>query len=151
MHLRAMHEPSLLDMAKDKSVLVYRFVWLRSFDHPISVRLLVDEDGISGLTAIEMTSQGSFAPGVVAKKRTFAVSKEEVAHFQSLIKAITYWAMPTQVGHAGNDGAQWILEGVQGGQYHVVVRWNPEAGPYREACLYTLKLSKIEVNPKQIY
>jgi len=151
MHLRAMHEPSLLDMAKDKSVLIYRFVWLRTFHHPIVVRLVVDQDGIGRLAEIEMTGRGGFAPGVVAKKRTFEVSKEEVAHFQSLIKAITYWAMPTEAGQAGLDGAQWILEGVQSGQYHVVVRWSPAAGPYREVCLYMLKLSKIDVDPKQIY
>jgi hypothetical protein len=151
MHLRAMHEPSLLDIAKDKSALNYRFVWLRSFHHPIVVRLVVDEDGIGRLTAIEMTGQGGFGPGVVAKKQTLDVSKEDVAYFQSLIKAIAYWTMPTEAGPVGNDGAQWILEGVQSGQYHVVVRWNPEAGPYREVCLYMLKLSRIEVNPKQIY
>jgi hypothetical protein len=149
--LRAAHEPSLLDMAKDKSVLIYRFVWLRTFHHPIVVRLAVDQEGIGRLTAIEMTGHGGFAPGVVAKKQTLDVSKEEVAHFQSLIQAITYWTLPTETEQGGLDGAQWILEGVQSGQYHVVVRWSPEVGPYRKACLDMLKLSKIEVNPKEIY
>jgi len=151
MQLRATREPSLLDIKKDKSALVYRFVWLRTFDHPIVVRLAIDQDGISKLTAIEMTGQGGYAPGEVAKKHTLYVSKEDVAHFQSLIKAITYWTMPTEPGQGGLDGAQWILEGVQSGGYHVVVRWSPDAGPYHEVCLYMLKLSKINVDPKQIY
>jgi hypothetical protein len=151
MQLRAAHEPSLLDMARDKSVLIYRFDWLRTFHQPIIVRLVVNQDGIGRVTAIEMTGQGGFAPGVIAKKQTLEVSKQDVAHFQGLTKAILYWTMPTEAGPVGNDGAQWILEGVQSGQYHVVVRWTPKVGPYREACLYMLRLSKIDVNPKQIY
>ena len=149
--LRADHEPSLLDAAKDQSTVIYRFIWLRTFHQPIIVRLVIDQDGIGRLTAIEMTGQGGFAPGVVAKEQTLDVAKQDVTHFQSLVEAIKYWTMPTEAGPVGNDGAQWILEGVQSGQYHVVVRWSPEGGPYREACLYMLKLSKIEVNPKQIY
>ena len=151
MQLRAAHEPSLLDMAKDKSALIYRFVWLRTFHHPIIARLVVDGDGIGRLTAVEMTGQGGFAPGVLARKQTLDVSKDDVAHLQSLIAAIRYWTMPTESGPIGNDGAQWIFEGVQSGQYHVVVRWSPEGGPYREVCLYMLKLSKIDVSAKQIY
>lgn len=151
MQLRAAHEPSLLEMAKDKSVSIFRFVWLRTFHHPIIVRLVVDDNGTGRLTAVEMTGQGGFAPGALAKKQTLDVSKDDVAHLQSLIAAIAYWTMPTQAGPGGNDGAQWILEGVQRGQYHVVVRWSPKIGPYREVCMYMLNLSRIDVSPKQIY
>lgn len=46
----------------------------------------------------------------------------------------------------GNDGAEWILEGVNGGRYHVVDRWTPGAGAYREACLYLLKISDLGID-----
>jgi hypothetical protein len=51
----------------------------------------------------------------------------------------------------GFDGAQWILEGVKDQKYHVVDRWTPRDGAFREACLYLLKLSQIGISPKEVY
>jgi hypothetical protein len=149
--LRAMHEPSLLDLAKDKSTLAYRFVWLRTFHHPIAVRLVIRPDGTGQLTSTEMTGAGGYNPGVLAHSQTRDVLNDEVIRFQALLHAIDYWSMPTDGPGAGFDGAEWILEGVHGGEYHVVTRWSPETGAYREACWYLLELSKFEVNPGQVY
>jgi hypothetical protein len=49
------------------------------------------------------------------------------------------------------DGAEWILEGARDGRYHVVARLSPQDGTYREACLYLLNLSKIEVEANWVY
>jgi hypothetical protein len=49
-HLTAMGEPSLLEVSRqDATVEVYRFLWLRSFHHPISVRLIFRKDGTAML------------------------------------------------------------------------------------------------------
>ena len=58
--------------------------------------------------------------------------------------------MPTEDSRLGNDGAQWILEGMKDGRYHVVDRWSPDGGDYRAACLHLLKLSGLGVNPKGV-
>lgn len=50
----------------------------------------------------------------------------------------------------GDDGAQWIVEGVRSKRYHVIDRWSPKDN-YRLACLYLLKLSRIRVNDADIY
>jgi hypothetical protein len=150
-YLRAMHEPSLLDLAKDKSALAYRFVWLRTFHHPIAVRLFIRPDGTGELTSTEMTGAGGYNPGVMAHSQTRDVLNDEVIRFQALLHAIDYWSMPIEGPDAGLDGAEWILEGVRSGEYHVVTRWSPETGAYREACSYLLELSKFEVNPEQVY
>ncbi len=44
------------------------------------------------------------------------------------------------------DGSQWVLEGVRDGRYHVVDRWSPESGLYRETCLILLRFSEIGVD-----
>jgi hypothetical protein len=149
--LRAMHEPSLLDLAKDKSILAYRFVWLRTFHHPIAVRILIRPNGTAQLTSVEMTGAGGYSPGVIANSQTREVRNDEVMRFQALLHAIDYWSMPTQDSDVGLDGASWILKGVRDGQYHVVTRWSPETGAYRETCWYLLRLSKIEVKPEEAY
>jgi hypothetical protein len=33
------------------------------------------------------------------------------------------------------DGARWILEDVRDGKYHLVDRWSPDTGTFREAAL----------------
>jgi len=42
--LKALDEPSLLAEARNTSTQSYRFLWLRSFHHPIAVRLDVMAD-----------------------------------------------------------------------------------------------------------
>src|SRR5258708_39333972 len=54
-HLKALHEPSLWEMAQDPKAEAYRFLWLRSFHHPIAVRLVVRSSG-SGWMHTRMTS-----------------------------------------------------------------------------------------------
>jgi len=49
------------------------------------------------------------------------------------------------------DGDEWVLEGVRDGRYHVVARVSPRNGTYREACLYLLSLSKIEVDANRVH
>src|SRR5215471_17992706 len=53
--LNAMHEPSLWEMPKTQKTKTYRFLWLRSFHHPVSVRLDVNSDG-SGLLTTKISS-----------------------------------------------------------------------------------------------
>ena len=62
-HLRAMKEPSLWKLAQnDRSAVVYRFLWLPTFDRPVSVRLV--KSGESALLdAVELDGRGGYEPG----------------------------------------------------------------------------------------
>jgi len=55
--LRALDEPSLLEEAKNPSLESYRFVWLRTFHHPVAVRLDIMADG-SGKLTVKIASGG---------------------------------------------------------------------------------------------
>ena len=46
----------------------------------------------------------------------------------------------------GLDGAQWIIEGLLNGNYHIVDRWSPEEGSIRAIGLHFLKLSDLKVD-----
>ena len=59
-HLRAMQEPSLRELAeKDRTVTVYRFLWLPSFHNPISVRFVKSDEGVV-LYAVRLDGQGGY-------------------------------------------------------------------------------------------
>jgi hypothetical protein len=153
--LRAIGEPSLLDAAKNKSSDSYRLLWLRTFNRPIAIRLTIRRDGTGQLMGAEMTGKSGFDLGVVAITEIVEISQDQMHQFQDLLQTTEYWSMPTADVRLHEerirDGTEWILEGERDGRYHVVARTSPRNGTYRDACLYLLKLSKIEVEVNRVY
>ena len=138
-HLRAAGEARLCPSA---AVEEYRFLWLRSFHRPVVVRVAADSAGRATLTARVLDGAGGYEPGRVARDTTFTLSPDRWRELRRRLD-MGFWHVPTHPppdGLIGLDGAQWILEGVAGGQYHVVDRRNPQ-GPFREACLGLLRAS----------
>lgn len=149
-HLRAMREPSLWELSKDTSKQSYRFLWLRTFHHPVSARLEVAKDGNAQLFVKVLSGQGGYDPGHAILNRNIKVPKDAVDHFLELLQKADFWNISTEQQEGdvvGVDGAQWIIEGARGGQYHVVDRWSPDDGPFRKAALF-LALNLGELNPR---
>ena len=149
-HLRAMREPSLWELSKDTSKQSYRFLWLRTFHHPVSARLEVAKDGNAELFVKVLSGQGGYNPGHAILNRRIKVSKDAVDHFLELLQKADFWNLSAEQQESnvvGVDGAQWIMEGVLGGGYHVVDRWSPDEGPYRKAALF-LALNLGDLNPR---
>jgi hypothetical protein len=69
------------------------------------------------------------------------------------VDEVGFWKAPNPVDdHPGMDGAQWIIEGVKGGKYHVVDRWMPKSGvTYNLGMLLAFGLSKLTVPRKEVY
>ena len=141
-HLRAMAEPSLPEATKYRALVAYRFLWLRTFHHPIAIRLTIRLDGTGFLTGKVASGRGGYEPGVLSQNDSFGISKPQVQTFLNLLQKAAFWVLPTENAPGGFDGAGWILEGVQVGNYHVVDRWSPEKDDDSRVCLYLLELSK---------
>ncbi len=148
-HLRVMREPSLWELSKETSKQSYRFLWLRTFHHPVSVRLEIEKDGTAQLFVKALSGQGGYDPGHTILNRNIKVPKDAVDHFLQLLQKADFWNLPTEQASnvVGVDGAQWIMEGVLGGQYHVVDRWSPDDGPFRKAALF-LAIALGDLNPR---
>lgn len=143
-HLKAMDEKSLLD-ATDENTEVYRFLWLRTFHHPIFVRVESNQNKIRLFTK-ELDGAGGYEPGKVLRSNEIALKQEDFCKFLDLLEKTNFWKMKTNNEVLGNDGAEWILEGVKKGRYHVVDRWSPDKGEYREACIFLLKISGVDLD-----
>jgi hypothetical protein len=138
-HLRAMREPSLWGLSEDPSRQSYRFLWLRTFHHPVSARLEVAKDGTAQLLVKVLNGKGGYEPGHTILNRNIKVSKESVDHFLGLLKEADFWNIPTEQPESNEisaDGAQWIIEGISDGHYHVVDQWSPDEGSFRKAALF---------------
>lgn len=146
-HLKAMKEPSLWRLSqKDRSATVYRFLWLPTFDHPVSVRIIKSTDSIEA-RVVKLGGMGGYQPGKIAVRKRTKLSKEQWEEFKRRLDKSKFWTLPTKDQEEfGNDGDQLIVEGVKGGKYHIVDRWSPDSGAYFELCQsMLLDLSGIDV------
>jgi hypothetical protein len=79
-YLASMNEPTLsCGRVKEAS---YRFLWLRSFQHPVAIRVVYDA-GIATLTAVELDGAGGYTPGSEIRRITRRLAGKELSRFTS--------------------------------------------------------------------
>jgi len=131
--LGCLKEPSLLDLSKDESREVYRFLWVRSFDHPVAIRLEVRADETGMLTTKVANGEAGFLKTIthLIEDISRPLTREQTHAFLAQVKRSQFWLLPSSVNdQTGTDGAQWIIEGVKNGKYHVVDRWSLRPEPF---------------------
>jgi hypothetical protein len=84
-HLHAMGEPSLWELSKSQSAESYRFLWLRTFNRPVSARLTIAKDGSGDLSIKVLSGSGGYAPGHLTQDRSIKVAKDSVDYFLQLL------------------------------------------------------------------
>lgn len=147
-HLRAMNEPSFLSLP-DGVDEAYRFLWLRSFHHPIVIHVWrIGEKRC--LIVKETDGRGGYEPGKILVNQTRSLSEDEWIRFKVKLEQSNFWNLDTQdKTESGNDGARWIIEGNKEKKYHIVDRWGGRENLL--ACLYLLKISGLNIDEKKIY
>jgi len=152
--LRAMGEPSLSVGNPSVGLTAYRFIWLRTFHHPIVARFVLADSG-TGTLRLKMTDgAGGYSPGKLTMNSTFPLGVAQTKHILSLLDQVNFWNAPTipPDEHRGCDGSEWILEGHHAATYHAVHRWSPRTGPVRELGLYlVLDIAKLDIPKQDIY
>jgi hypothetical protein len=108
----------------DKRATAYRFLWLRTFHHPIALRVVIAPDGTADLIAKVSDGAGGYGPPPLIENQTKKLSGTEVADLLEQVNHANFWKLPTEEKRSllsfEMDGARWILEAVQDGNYHVV-------------------------------
>lgn len=102
----------------------FRFIWLRTFHHPICVRLEHNDDGRTMLYGKELNGAGGYKPGKLIVDSAQEISDEEYKKLRAKIDSLQFYQLPTELkDDLGADGAQWIFESNDKGRYHVIDRW----------------------------
>src|SRR5215813_2726256 len=107
--------------ASAPNLTVYRFTYIPAFAGPETVVMTVLPDGTG---AIKIKALDAWRQKMEIDDSK-SVTVEQVTRFFGAVKRAEYWQMPTEVPSRGRDGAQWILEGIQDGDYKIVTRWCP--------------------------
>jgi len=106
----------------------YRLTLLSAFSGPRVITLSIMPNGTGSLTIKSLNNDRL----VFLIDEQTSVSTERVIAFRALIDKAQYWRMPAEIPDRGMDGADWILEGLQSGTYHVAIRWCPDNHPHSE-------------------
>jgi hypothetical protein len=143
--LKQLREPSL---CCNKSMIhTYRFTWLRTFDHPVVIRLAERPNKSWQLTVKVADGQSGFVFDNLeliqndSKTVTPAQVSEILAHFNL---SAPFWRMPKKGKKLVSDGSTWIVEGRSGLDYHYVSRRSPKSGEVHKIGLLFLTASGLQ-------
>lgn len=144
--LRALGEAPLWQAANGSRV---RFLWLRTFDNPVVVRMEKNGNEIT-LRWKTADGAGGYEPGKIEVDGSKTLDMQAWREYMARLQKADYWLMGTiDKGPMGFDGSQWILEVNLNGQYHVVDRWCGHG--IRELCLPLFRLTGMEIPDNDIY
>jgi hypothetical protein len=147
--LSSLGEPSLLEAAKDPSILSYRLSYFTPVaTRAIVVRVVVNADG-SGQITTATWSSGKLAESKRAKD---TVSAADVKQFLQLVEQVEFWSMPSteQKNNGGRtmyvlDGSWCMIEGARNGSFHYALRRSLQPDPFTQLARHLAKnLAKID-------
>jgi hypothetical protein len=157
--LTVLEEPSLYEGSTASERHAYRFLWLRSFNPAISVRLEILDDQSGILIVKEGTAHG-FKRGL-ARVSTRKIGRYAVFMFLASMDSLKFWKMPSREGPKVSPdgksisiighGSAWVLEGARDGKFHVVYRHSPKSGPFRDTAWWFIRKSGLRLWPEDIY
>lgn len=138
-HLTAMGESPI--MCND-AVTEYRFLWLRTFHHPVVIRATI-ADHRATLHAVELDGKGGYEPGQMLRQVNRSLSTREVHTLEQVVGDSNLRQTPSVERSAmlGTDGARWVLEIRDRTGYRVLNRQSPGSGAIRDFGMHLLSLT----------
>lgn len=147
--LKSLNEPNLYKMNSKPNSIIYRFTWLRSFHHPISVRIEKIDEKYNLHWAIGKGA-GGYEPKGLKERGQRKISAKEWQDFESLLSNANYENLPNKVYVLMSDGATWTLEHKESDIFEVN-NTNDPSKDFKSVCLYLLKLTNIKIKEDEIY
>ncbi|WP_417602383.1 hypothetical protein [Owenweeksia hongkongensis] len=149
-YLRAFEEESLYKQSGE--IIIYRFTWLRTFHHPVMVRVENINDKLRVYWKV-MDGMGGYGTDTLLQNERSGISFQNWNELDSLIDETDFWNLPQGERKPPNtDGSNWLLEGYRNGNYHLVDRHSPK----KDQAIYVLgtfilQLTNLQLDAEAIY
>ena len=147
--LRDLKEDCLYNNETMPNATIYRFTWLRSFHHPIAIRIEKSENEIILYWKVGKGA-GGYEPKGLKKSGKKKLNPKDWTEFERLIKDSNFDSLPNNKYIPMTDGATWTIERKTSESFKAHnTNWpNKEI---KDACLYLLDLTKIKVKDDDKY
>lgn len=141
-------EPILRNEYKGKT---YRFLWLRSFDAPIVIRMQKIKRNVTIYWKLPRLNDSLHTEqSAVEFKKRLAVRQWK--KFEKSLNSIDYWSMISgDYLSDAMDGAIWLLEAAINGKYKVTERSGYIYPKYTKCLTYLLTLTDLHLPEDRIY
>lgn len=155
--LQALKENPIGTLRSEGVTQSYRLVWLRTFHHPVVVRIDVLSDGTGRVYVKETSGQGGYEPGKLIKNDARKLTVKETQWFLDRMRESGFWELPLSEKQAENeivlDAATWVVEGMTGEQYHVLERYAPKCGDKVRSIglMMLLDMAKLKLLYDEVY
>ncbi|HEV8366857.1 MAG TPA: hypothetical protein VGQ39_02805 [Pyrinomonadaceae bacterium] len=121
----------------------YRLIWIPTFHAPVSARIWRSREK-QFLVIKQLDGRGGYGMSQLAFQDLRSLSDDQWNEFMRLLRQAGYWDLPSHDDSLPpEDGAAWVIEGVQNGKHHLVNRRAPSS-EFRETCVYLIKLSGLK-------
>jgi len=142
-------EPCLYTENVGNDRVILRFTWLRSFHHPISIRMEKKESEVYLYWKVGK-GKGGYAPEGLMRKGEKQINLKEWNEFMQKLNLDRFNDLPNDRVIPDPDGAIWLLEYKHGDDFKAHTTNWPH-GSIMGCCLYLLSLTDILVEEKDIY
>ena len=152
--LGRMNEPRLPELVKDTNAEVYRLMILPTWGNAIVVR--VQRHGeFYRLSGRRLDGQAGYEVGKLVESKDIELNSDDSKALGILIQNLNFFKLPHDDNVVGNDGDEWIIEGVFRGKYHLIQRWsasedNPDKRglkPFLALCKFLIDKSTLSERP----
>lgn len=144
-HLYSMNEPVLYTKTGIQEC--YRFTYLPTWHKPVCIRMIKNKE-TTYLHFKQTDGAGGYDAGELIVDTIIEMTDHQYETFRSLLSKCEFWSLKSQTDDLGCDGAEWILEAVEGRCYHMVNRWSPndKRHPnFKACCDYLVSLSPVVI------
>ncbi len=143
-HLLALHERSLSDWAKDDHIAeAYRFSFIPTYGTDLTLRLWQADDVIHAIARRSIGHIGAM-PGPPAQAIDWHPTHEQWQEVKEAMKIYRFWESKSwdtvPDGYTILASNHWVMEGIRGKHYKVLVDQTPNEGAAREVGLLMLNL-----------
>ncbi len=153
--LGRMNEVQLPNLAKDFNVEVYRLMILPTWGNPIVIKVQRHGD-LYALSVRRLDGQAGFDTGNLVESKEIELSADDSKTLAGLVQSLNFFQLSEDDSVVGDDGDDWIIEGVSQGKYHVALRWcaagyNPDKRglkPFLTFCKFLVDKSRLSERPK---
>ena len=150
MQLSDLKEPCLYNQNIVGDFESFRFLWLRTFSNPISIRIEKKQNNISLYWKVGKGA-GGYAPKGIRKQGKRILKQSDWNEFINLISLTNFDSLPNEhLFFPVCDGASWTIERKLSASFKAHHTINPNK-EFRECCLFLLKRSNIKVKKDDIY
>jgi hypothetical protein len=140
-------KPIFNDKSKNET---YRFLWLRTFHHPVAIRITKSFSNYTIYWKL-LNGLGGYGLGKLSIQKEKKITRQNWDGFMLKLKQLNFWELKKGANDVmGNDGSNWVLEGKTPQKYHVIGAWTPKGSFY--ACGdYLIKLTNMNIKKEQEY